>query len=305
MNFPIIKKRKIWYTFSAIAVVIAVVSLIVWGLRLSIDFTGGTLLEVSFAEQRPSVVAVTDSLSTLELGEVSAQPAGNDSMIVRFRTVTEEEHQAVLEALRSSLASENPEAVIEQRFEAVGPSIGQELARKALWALVVAIIFIIAYIAYAFRKVSKPVESWKFGITAIIALVHDVVIITGIFALLGQFAGVEVGAMFVTALLTILGFSVHDTIVVFDRTRENLLHNREKDDFEVVVEKAVNQTIWRSINTSLSTLFVLGAIYFFGGESIKYFTLALILGILIGTYSSIFIASPVIVDWYKLGDKKK
>ncbi len=290
--------------FSSIAMVIAIVSLATWGLRLGIDFTGGTLMEIEFLQSVPEGTQVQTVLQDgMDLGDVAVQPAGDNGMILRFRTITEAEHQQVLGELTANFGEEEY-GFVEQRFETIGPSIGQELAQKALWALIVSIVFIVAYIAYAFRKVSKPVESWKFGVTAIIALVHDVTIITGIFAILGQFMGVEVGAMFVTALLTILGFSVHDTIVVFDRTRENLMHNKDREAFDVVVEQAVNQTIWRSINTSVSTLLVLVAIFVFGGESIKFFTLALILGILIGTYSSIFIASPIIVDWYRVGEKK-
>ena len=306
MHFQIIKKRKIWYIFSGLLVAASIAALSLWGLKLGIDFTGGTLMEVHFAANNPSIEQVQTELAVLDLGDITLQPAGDNNMIIRLRNVTEGEHQEILATLKNSFAQDDlPESVKENRFETIGPSIGQELGRKAASALVISIIFIIFYIAYAFRKVSQPVASWKFGVTAIIALVHDVLIITGVFAVLGNFFNVEVGAMFVTALLTILGFSVHDTIVVFDRTRENLFSNKNREEFGAVVNKSVNQTIWRSINTSVSTLLVLGSIYFYGGESIKYFTLALILGILIGTYSSIFLASPVIVDWYKLGLKKK
>lgn len=313
MNFPIIQKRKIWYVFSGLLVAAAIAALSIWGVKLGIDFTGGTLMEVTFLDGQPSVRAVEEKLAPLDLGDITAQPAGEHDMILRFRDITEDEHQQILNILKNEFASVTPpeaaaleieDVIQENRFETIGPSIGQELAEKALVALVVAIIFIILYIAYAFRKVSQPVASWKFGVTAIIALVHDVFIITGVFAVLGQLADVEVGAMFVTALLTILGFSVHDTIVVFDRTRENLFLNKGREEFDVVVNTSVNQTLWRSVNTSVSTLLVLGAVYFYGGETIQYFTLALILGILIGTYSSIFVASPVIVDWYRWGKKK-
>ncbi len=308
MHFQIIEKRKIWYIVSGLLATLSVVAVSLWGLKLGIDFTGGTLMEVSFLENRPSIESIQNELSGLDLGDITVQPAGSNDIILRLRNVTETEHQEVLAALKKSSNSteESIDKVLqENRFETVGPSIGQELGKKAVGALVLSIIFIIFYIAYAFRKVSQPVASWKFGVTAIIALVHDVLIITGVFAALGYFFNVEIGAMFVTALLTILGFSVHDTIVVFDRTRENLFNTRNRERFETVVNDSVNQTIWRSINTSFSTLIVLGAIYFYGGESIKYFTLALILGIIIGTYSSIFLASPVIVDWYKIGLKKR
>ena len=167
---------------------------------------------------------------------------------------------------------------------------------KAVKSIIIVLLFIVFYIAYAFRKISKPVASWKYGISAIVALTHDILIITGVFAVLGHFMRVEVDSLFVTALLTILGFSIHDTIVTFDRTRENLFKNDDKP-FEEIVNISVNQTIVRSLNTSVTTLFVLLAIYIFGGESIKNFVLALILGVIIGTYSSIFVASPLLVIW--------
>lgn len=305
MNFAIIKSRKIWYGFSLALMVASIMAVSLWGLKFSIDFTGGTLIEVTYLDQRPTIAEIQDNLNQLDFGDITLQPTGENDLIIRLRDLSEDEHQELLRTLgQNSEMSQDSSSLRENRYESVGPIVGQELKDKAVAALVVAIIFIIVYIAYAFRKVSQPVASWKFGVTAIIALIHDTLIIVGVFAFLGKFLGVEVGAMFVTALLTILGFSVHDTIVVFDRTRENLFVNRSREDFSEIVNKSVNQTIWRSINTSVSTLLVLVSVYFFGGESIKYFTLALILGIIVGTYSSIFIASPLIVDWYKLSLKR-
>ena len=186
----------------------------------------------------------------------------------------------------------------EQKFDSIGPILGQELKTKSIYAIIFVLIAIIAYIAYAFRKVSYPVQSWKYGVAAIIALIHNTVILLGVFSVLGNFAGVQIDAYFVTALLTLLGFSVHDTIVTFDRTRENLPKHQDKT-FANIVNMSVNETLIRSINTS-SAIFVLLAIFLFGGESIKYFSLALMVGVLVGTYSSIFIASPLLLVWYKL-----
>lgn len=186
----------------------------------------------------------------------------------------------------------------ELRFESIGPVIGQELKEKSIYAVMIVLLAIIAYIAYAFRKVSYPVASWKYGLAAIIALFHDVLIIPGVFAVLGHFWGVQVDAYFITAILTILGFSVHDTIVTFDRIRENL-HRRQDQTFENMVNLSVNETLVRSLNTSLTTAFVLLSVLLFGGESVRYFVLALFLGIIIGTYSSIFIASPLLVEMYR------
>ena len=190
----------------------------------------------------------------------------------------------------------------EKSFSSVGPTIGNELKQKSYYAIALVLLAIVIYIAWAFRRVSRPVASWKYGVAAIIALLHDVIIPTGVFSALGHFLGYEVDVLFVTALLTVLGFSVHDTIVVFDRIRENLL--KREGSFEDIVNYSVNQTMTRSINTSATVMLVLLAVYFFGGESVRNFTLVLILGVFFGTYSSIFIASPILVVWHKLAGRK-
>ncbi len=203
---------------------------------------------------------------------------------------------------RGNSQEENTIEIIEKRFESIGPVIGSELKEKSVKAIMIVLASIVLYIGWVFRRVSRPVSSWKYGLIALVALFHDIIITLGIFSVLGHFYGVEVGMPFVVALLTILGYSVNDTIVVFDRTRENLLRSAW-DDFEEVVNRSVNGTLVRSLNTSLTTLVVLLAVYFFGGATIQYFILALIIGIIAGTYSSIFIASPLLVSLAKL--KKK
>ncbi|MBT4209903.1 MAG: protein translocase subunit SecF [Candidatus Komeilibacteria bacterium] len=297
--YDIIGKRKIWFGFSGLLVTISIIFLALWGLKLGIDFTGGSILEVSYSKARPSMEQVSKSLVDLDINSLKLQPSGEHDYIIRFEEIDESTHQEI----NSGLAAIEIEGVednqfSELRFEAVGPIIGNELKAKAVQSILVVLVFIVLYIAYAFRKVSKPVASWKFGIAAIIALTHDILVIAGIFAALGYFLNIEVDSLFVTALLTILGFSVHDTIVTFDRTRENLFKNNNKS-FSEIVNISVNQTIVRSINTSVTTLLVLLAIYFFGGESIKNFVLALVLGVIIGTYSSIFLASPLLTIWRK------
>lgn len=294
----IIQRRGINYTFSAILLAGAIYSLATWGMKFGIDFTGGSILEVEFSGARPEVAAIHEALNGLDLGSVAVQPAGEKSDIMRFKEVDEDTHQAVLAKLKEVGGD-----VTEKRFGSIGPIIGQELQRRALWGIVVALFFIVSYIAWAFRKVSRPVASWKYGTAAVAALAHDVLVVMGAFSALGHFYGVEVDSLFVSALLTILGFSVHDTIVVFDRIRENLFRGIA-GTFEDVVNKSVNDTIVRSLNTSLTVLLVLTMLFLFGGESIKYFSLALIIGIAIGTYSSIFIASPLVVDWHRLGAPK-
>ena len=204
----------------------------------------------------------------------------------------------------TSSQEENVVEIVENRFESVGPVIGGELKEKSIKAIIIVLISIVIYIGWTFRRVSHPVSSWKYGLVALIALFHDIIITMGVFSILGHFYGVEVGMPFVVALLTILGYSVNDTIVVFDRTRENLLHSGW-DDFEEVVNRSINETLMRSLNTSLTTLVVLLAIYLFGGATIQYFVLALIIGIIAGTYSSIFIASPLLVSLAKLKKGKE
>jgi preprotein translocase subunit SecF len=291
--YNIIEKKKIWFIFSGILMAASIVVLSIWGLRLGIDFTGGSLLEISYSQNRPDLTTMESSLAEFELESLKVQPAGEHEYILRFEEIDEDTHQNILNKLQTE-----DNQLTENRFEAIGPSIGDELKTKAIQSIVIVLLFIVIYIAYAFRKVSKPVASWKYGISAIIALVHDILIITGIFAVLGYFFKIEIDSLFVTALLTILGFSIHDTIVTFDRTRENLIKNKD-ESFKDIVNISVNQTIVRSLNTSITTLFVLLAIYIFGGETIKNFVLALVLGVMIGTYSSIFIASPLLTIWNK------
>lgn len=287
-------------------ILVSILSLIAWGLKPGLDFTGGSLMEIRFnGLERPESGAIGQALADLSLGEIKAQSAGEDSSILRFKDVDENTHQAILKKINEAFPTGTSTAAIEElRFESVGPIIGQELKNKAGWSIALAIAAIVAYIAWAFRKVSKPVASWKYGTAAIIALMHDILIVTGLFSLLGHFQGVEIDGLFITALLTILGFSVHDTIVVFDRTRENLAKHYS-GNFESVVNDSINQTISRSLNTSFTTLLVLLTMYFFGGQSIANFNLALIAGIIVGTYSSIFVASPIVVTWYNFQKKSQ
>lgn len=287
----IIGNRKIFYVISGTLVLASVVSLAVFGLKFGLDFTGGTLAEIEFRESRPSSDEILKAVEGLDLGSVNIQPSGERGAILRLKDIDEATHQKIVSTINEKWQME------EKRFESIGPTIGAELKRKAIFAIILAMALIILYIAWAFRKVSWPVSSWKYGVCAIMALIHDVAIPAGVFSVLGKYAGVEADGLFITALLTILGFSVHDTIVVFDRVRENLKHSAGKN-FEETVNASVNQTIGRSINTSLTVLLVLSAIYFFGGETIKNFALALIIGVTAGTYSSIFVASPLLVSWH-------
>jgi preprotein translocase subunit SecF len=301
MKFPIIQNRKYSYLLSGLLILVSILSLIAWGLKPGLDFTGGSMMELEFTGSRPEISQVQETFRELNLGETSVQPAGADNLILKFKEVTEDDHQKILSFLTEKFETEE-NIITENRFESIGPVIGEELKNKSWLAIIIASLFIIIYIAFAFRKVSKPIASWKFGVTAILALIHDIIIIAGLFSILGRFYGIEIDTLFITALLTIMGFSVHDTIVVFDRTRENL-GKFYSGKFDEVVNDSINQTIIRSINTSFTTLIVMVALFIFGGDTIKNFALALLLGILVGTYSSIFVASALLVDW-QLIDKR-
>ena len=277
-------------------------ALIVWGLKFGIDFTGGSLLEARFSAERPSVTETEAALADLKLSSLIVQPVGELDLQLRFQEISEQTHQAILARLNQLAAARNEANPVEElRFESVGPSIGRELKTKSLYAVLVVLIAILIYISYVFRKVSRPVASWKYGLSAIIAMFHDAVITVGVFAALGHFFGYEINTAFVAAILTVLGYSVHDSIVVFDRTRENL--PKSELDFAGTVNLSLNQTLGRSINTTLTTLLVLASIIIFGGGTIRPFALALAVGIFIGAYSSIFFASPLLVVWEKLGKK--
>lgn len=251
----VIKYRKIFYAFSILLVVLSIASVAKWGLKEGIDFKGGSIIEIEYVDARPDMGEVYFELSPLEIN-ASVRPTGEKGYIIRTKTLTEEEHAKLLTAI-----SDGGKAKLEvKRFDTIGPILGAELRAKSLVSIILVIIAIVLFITYAFRKVSEPVSSWIYGLIAVISLVHDVIVPTGVFAILGHYYGHEVDTLFITALLVILGFSIHDTIVVFDRTRENLKINKEegkKEAFDITVSKSVSQTFARSINTSLTVVLTL------------------------------------------------
>lgn len=289
MTFNFIKHRRVYYIFSGILILLSLVSLAVYKLKPGIDLAGGSILELDFKDARPSNQDIEAKLSKFNFGEVVVQPTGDKGVIIRTVAMSEETHQEILKKF------ENTE---EKHFESIGPTIGNELKQKTKVALIMVLLAIASYIAFAFRRISRPIPSWKYGIATLIALFHDILIPLGVFAYLGKLHNVEITIPIIAAILTILGFSVHDTIVIFDRIRENLL-KRSSLSFEEIVDLSLNQTLGRSINTVLTVLFVVLAIFFFGGETLKYFSLALIIGIISGAYSSIFVAPPLLVSWLK------
>ena len=293
INF--VKHSKIYYIFSAVLLAVSLFSLLFFGLKWGIDFTGGSIIEVEFSESVLDNATAKQQLADLNLGEVIVQPTGEKGIILRLKSVDEETHGKILEKLGN---------VQERRFEAIGPIIGQELTKKTRVAVVLALLSIIIYITFAFAKLSWPMKSWQYSIAALLALFHDILIPLGAFAVLGRFYGAEMTIPIIAALLTVLGYSINDTVVVYDRIRENLL-KRKFSTFEETVNQSLNQTLSRSINTVVTVLLTLFAIYFFGGETLRYFSLALIVGIVSGMYSSICIASPLMVSWAKWQEKKK
>lgn len=290
---PIIQTRRIWLTISSILVAVSIVALGLWQLRLGIDFTGGGLLEITYTAERPAVDAIRVRLADAGVPDADIKAVGDKEANIRLGDVNQETHAKILVELKKDDAN-----LVQKSFQSIGPVIGQELKKKSLFALAAALAMILLYITYTFRKVSYPVKSWKYGIAAIIALFHDACIVLGAFASLGYFFGTEITNSFIPAFLTVLGFSVHDTIVIFDRIRENL--QKTRGEFATTVNSALNQTLGRSINTSMTVLLVLLALYFLGGDTLKTFSLALIIGVSIGTYSSIFVAAPLLTVWHAL-----
>jgi len=309
-----VKHKKIYFTLSTVLILGSALVLFFWGLKPGIDFTGGSIMELEYQDQRPSNQEILEKLGDFDLGTVYIQPTGEKGVIIRMRDISEETHQQILRILSQKTEmipadgegkTEMQISIIgleEKRFDSIGPTIGRELRQKTNIVITFALLSMIIYIALAFRRVQKPMRSWQYGIISCLALFHDILIPLGVFAVLGKYYGVEITIPVITALLAILGYSINNTVVVFDRIRENLLKRGET--FEETVNISLNQTLARQVNTSLTTLFVAGAIYFFGGATLQYFALALILGIIAGTYSSIFLAGPFLVAWYNLRYKR-
>lgn len=287
-----LKVYKIFFIFSLVLAAAALTAAFYFGLDFSSDFKGGSLLEIKFS-QRPETSSLQDFFRDRADklgGEAGVSSLGEDSVIVRLKEINEETHQQILSSLKSSFGE-----LEEKRFSSIGAVIGQELKSKSITAIVLVLLLIIIYIAFVFRRLSRTLSPWSMGVAAVVALAHDVFIPVGVFALLGHYYGVEISTIFVAAVLTIFGYSVADTVVVFDRIRENILRFGAKEKLAVIAHRSVMQTLMRSLNTTFTTLLSLVAIYFFGGETIRYFSLALIIGIFLGAYSSIFVATPMLV----------
>jgi len=299
MIIQFLKFRKIFYIFSIIAIILSITSIFIFRLELGIDFTGGSMLEVEYENERPSIQLIQNRIEEITLEKIIVQPVEQKGIILKTKDTSEETYAKAIEKLEE-LGTLKQDA---SQFETIGPIIGNELKDKTKIVIILSLMAIVFYIAYSFRKISRPVNSFAYGFTSLIALCHDVLIPLGVFAFLGKLYGVQITIPVITAFLTVLGYSINNSVVVFDRARENLLRSREVS-FGNIINKSLNETLTRSINTSLTTLFVLFSIFFFGGETLRYFSLALILGISCGTYSSIFLVTPLLVTYLEWREKR-
>ncbi|MFH1656892.1 MAG: protein translocase subunit SecF [bacterium] len=298
-----LKYRKIYFFFSGILILASLACLIIYGLNFGIEFKGGSVLEVEYQGDRPSTTLIREKINSFGWREYSVRQSGESEIILSVGENNISQKlcdEVILKLEELGEIKKDP----QPSFEAISSVVGKELTEKTGLIVVFSLLVIIFYVAFAFRKVSQPVSSWRYGIATLIALFHDVLIPLATFSLLGKFYGIQITIPIITALLTVFGYSVNNTVVVFDRIRENLL-KKSNLTFEETVNDSLNQTLTRSINTSLTTLFVLAAIFFFGGVTLKYFALALIIGIFAGTYSSLFLVSPILVSWQQWRDRKK
>ena len=288
MTFQIVKKRKIFFILSSLLVLASIIALLFWQIKLGVDFAGGSLLEIEVKEivKEEEIKQVFDNLN---LGKTEIVDKGGNDYLIRFANVDEDTHQKIVSELKKKFPD-----LEEKKFENISPSISSALKNKAILAGILSLIGIVVYLTIAFRKVSRPVSSWKYGLIAILTLFHDVIIAFGFYVVWSHFFGGEFNSICLIALLTIMGYSVNDTIVVFDRTRENLRKKLGQAPFEEIVNQSLNETISRSINTSLTTSLPLLALLFFGPNSLFDFSLIILIGILVGTYSSICLASPLL-----------
>jgi preprotein translocase subunit SecF len=329
----VIKYKNIFLSVGGVIIAASIVCIAYFGLSFGIDFTGGSILEVTFNDERPSIEATEDAIAAAGVTDYSVRTTGDNGFIVRSPFLEDQQRSQVMDNFEALTGSDSSEAsstattsdqvvtdemattstttaagVIENRFSSIGPTVGSELTRSAIYGIIAVVLGIILFVTFAFRKVSEIVSSWVYGSVAIVALIHDILVPTAIFAILGVTMGAQIDLLFVMALLAILGFSVNDTIVVFDRIRENLqtvIDKNTDDGFADTVGISLTQTYARSINTSLTTLTVLACLYFIGGQSTELFSLTLLVGVIAGTYSSIFIASPLLVkvhEWQQKGE---
>jgi len=299
MYFNFIKNRKIFFVISITLVALSISAVLFFGLNLGIDFTGGATFGVNYQTKVPDFSEVQQVLAPLGLGEITLQKSGERGLVLKSKSITENQYGEILGILGGLGDIEEG----SENFQSIGPLIGNELKQKTNIVIVLAIIAILLYIAVSFRKMSRPIKSYVYSVAGVVALFHDLLIPLGIFAVLGKLYGVEINIPIITAFLTVFGYSINDTVVVLDRIRENLIKNKT-GDFAEAINDSLNQTFARSVNTSLTVLIVLSCLFIFGGEALRYFALTLLLGVGVGTYSSIFLVSPLVFS-YTLAKQKR
>ncbi len=299
MDFDFLKPAKYFFILSTVLTVVSLFLVFEPGPRLSIEFTGGTRVELKVNKTDTPAGTVVDALNAFPGLPLNAtvNKMQNGNFLVRMKGIDDDTHKALLAYLKPKLGE------FEQvQYTTIGPTVGETLKTRAMYAILAASLGIIVYLAFAFRKIPRKYSPWKFGIVAVATLLHDVMVTAGIFVILSHWTSFEVDTLFVTALLTILGYSVNDTIIIFDRIRDNLFVQERKETFAFTANRSVNQTWKRSTFTSVATLIMLFSLFFLGSPSIHWFVLTLIIGIILGTYSSIFVATPLLVFW---NDRKK
>ncbi len=288
----IIKHRTFFFWLTGLILVAAIGAIIAYGLPLGIDFTGGSLMEVQYANARPALPTIQSEVATVPLGTVSVRAVGDNDVSIRTRTMTPAEHTAVLAALSEQAST------TELSYTSVGPALGSQFTNKALWGIFAVILVIVLYIAFAFRKVSRTVPGWGYGITVVAMLAIDIIVPTGFYAAYAHFTGAEVDSLFIVALLSLLGYCVNDVIVIFDRIREHLAKNEKtglKESFEDTIGKSISETMNRSINTALTVVLALIALIYFGAETTRNFALVMLVGVAAGTFSSIARSAPLLI----------
>lgn len=297
----IINHRGFFFWLTGAILAGAIGAIVVWGLPLGIDFTGGSMMQVKYENARPALTDIQKQVDSVSLGTASVRALGDNSISIRTRTMTPAEHEAVLTSISANAST------TELSYTSVGPALGGQFTNKALWAIFAVMLVIVLYIAFAFRHVSKPVPSWGYGLTVIAMLAIDLVVPAGFFSAYAHFTGTEVDSLFVVAMLALLGYVVNDIIVIFDRVREHLSRNEKlglRESFEDTIGKSISETMTRSINTSLTVVLALIALIYFGAEATRDFALVMLVGVVAGTFSSICRSAPLLIPLARWFAKK-
>jgi preprotein translocase subunit SecF len=290
----VVRHRAFFFWFTGLLLVGSIAALILLPPKLSIEFTGGSLLKVAYTGTRPPVTTLKQEIATLNLGETSVRESGINDVVIRTRTLSPEEHNA----LTSALSGNGVDPLTELQYNSIGPTLGNELTTKALYALGAVVLAIMLYIAFVFRKVPKPVPAWGYGVIAVAMLAIDIIVPSGFFAVYAHFTGAQVDTLVIIALLALLGYCINDVIVIFDRIREHLGRNEksgQKQPFEEVVGRSITETIGRSINTALTVALALLALIIVGSETTRTFAIVMLVGVVAGTFSSICRSAPLLI----------